>query len=78
MSILRDAQTMGGRDVLLDPKACRGKRRNELERSRLQPETVHENLRHPSLDDGVNGIQTGLFFTHPNDLERCRTGLAHQ
>jgi hypothetical protein len=51
---------------------------NELERARLQPETGHENHRYPSLDEGVNGVKTGLFFTSPGDLMRCWAGLAHQ
>src|SRR5689334_8244952 len=63
---------MDGCDALPDAKAGRGECGDELECARLQHETGHENHRYPSLDEGVNGIKAGLFFTSPNDLEHCR------
>lgn len=53
---------MDGCDTLPDPKAQRGERRDELERTRLQPETSHENHRHQWFDERVNGVKTGLFY----------------
>lgn len=47
---------------LPDAKVGGGERGDELECARLQFETGHENHRYPSLDEGANGLKTGLFY----------------
>lgn len=52
-------------NTLPDAKAGRGERGDELECARLQLETAYENHRHPILDEGANGLKTGLFLRVP-------------
>lgn len=56
---------MDGCDALPDAKAGRGERGDELEYARLQLETGHENHRYPSIDQGADGLKTGLFLRLP-------------
>jgi len=56
---------MDGCGALPDAKAGRGECGDELEYARLQLETGHENHRYPSLDEGANGLKTGLFLRVP-------------
>ncbi|MNH83967.1 hypothetical protein D3C87_1621180 [compost metagenome] len=56
---------MDGCNALPDAKAGRGERGDEFECARLQLETGHENHRYPSLDEGANGLKTGLFLRLP-------------
>ena len=56
---------MDGGDALPDAKTGRSECGDELECSRLQLETGHENHRHTALDEGANGLKTGLFLRVP-------------
>ena len=56
---------MDGCNALPDAKASWGERGDELECARLQLETGYENHRCPSLDEGANGLKTGLFLRVP-------------
>ena len=60
-----DFQSAPTGNALPDEKAGRGERGDELKCTRLQLDTGHENHRYPSLDEGANGLKTGLFLRLP-------------
>ena len=62
---------MDGCNAFPDPKAGRGKCRDELERARLQLETGHENHGCQWFDEGAVGLKRFVL----EDLNSCRTLL---